>query len=192
MKTIFKQFLTLSIVFITILSCKAQTLPLNTDLEDTPQNSYLKDLNNELTPYVGTYTANFDGNQITLYVTKEDHKYFDLYNYKYYQDVLIVRYTVKNSSGTILQSTQNMSFPTMIDKNLIHSHGTRMGMVVLSYNGTNCRIGHGRIYLKLLNSTQISWRYFAETTAVTSDTCPDTLNTTIYLPETENLIFTKQ
>ncbi|MDR6405711.1 MULTISPECIES: DUF6705 family protein [Chryseobacterium] len=174
-----------------VLSCKAQTIPLNTDLKNRPLNSYLKDLNNELDPYVGTYQANIEGNQITLYITKEDHKFFDLYNYKYYQDVLIVRYTVKSSTGSTLQSTQDLNFNTMIDKQLIHSRGTRMGMVVLSYNGTNCGIGHGTIYLKKINDTQISWRYYAETSETYGGKCPQNVDKTIYLPEGENLIFNK-
>lgn len=36
------------IVGLFVFSCKAQTLPLNTYLENLPLNSYLKDLNNEL------------------------------------------------------------------------------------------------------------------------------------------------
>ncbi|MGG5210217.1 DUF6705 family protein [Chryseobacterium sp. MIQD13] len=174
-----------------VFSCKAQTLPLNTHFDNLPLNAYLKDLNNELDPYIGTYQANINSNQITLYITKEDHKYFDLGDIKFYKDVLIVRYSVKNSSDIVLQSTQNLNFTTMKEKNLIHSRGTRMSMVVLSYNGTNCDIGWGDIYLKKLNNTQISWRYYAETVATSSDRCSPSLDKTIHLPEGENLIFTK-
>lgn len=194
MKTLYNQLLVLLVTISTVISCKTQTLPLNTDLDNIPLNAYLKDLNNELDPYVGTYQAIIDGNQINLYITKEEHKYFDLQNYKYYQDVLIVRYTIKNSTGAILQSTQNANFSTMIEKKLIHSRGTRpnLGMVVLSYNGTNCDIGWGDIYLKKINDTQISWRYYAETVATSTNRCPPNVDKSTYLPEGENLIFTKQ
>ncbi|UOU98698.1 hypothetical protein MUU74_01785 [Chryseobacterium daecheongense] len=194
MKTIYNQFLILFIVFTTIISCKAQTLPLNTDLDNTPLNAYLKDLNNELDPYVGTYQATIDGNQINLFITKEDHKYFDLGDVKFFQDVLIVRYTIKNSAGVILQSTQNTNFVTMKEKNLIHSLGTNpnLGMAILTYNGTNCDIGWGSVYLKKLNATQISWRYYAETVATSHERCPPNVDKSTYLPEGENLIFTKQ
>ncbi|PZP41813.1 MAG: hypothetical protein DI598_17785, partial [Pseudopedobacter saltans] len=92
------------------LSCKSQELPLNSNPFESPQNSYLKDINNELNPYVGTYKASFNGKQITLYITKETKKYFDRISYKIYKDVLSVKYTVQNSSGQILQSTQNQVF----------------------------------------------------------------------------------
>lgn len=191
MKAIYNHFLILIIAITTVTSCKAQILPLNTDLDNVTLNAYLKDLNNELNPYIGTYQSNIDGNQITFYITKEDHKYFDLYNYKFYQDVLIIRFTIKNPAGIILQNTQNSTFNTMIDKDLIYSRGTRMGMAVLSYNGTNCNVGNGTIYLRKLNNTQISWRYYAETVATSNDRCSPNLAKTVYLPEGENLIFTK-
>lgn len=178
----------------TVISCKTQTLPLNTDLDNIPLNAYLKDLNNEFNPYVGIYQAIIDGNQITLYITKEEHKYFDLGDVKFFQDVLIVRYTIKNSTGAILQSTQNANFVTMKERNLIHSLGTNpnLGMAILTYNGTNCDIGWGSVYLKKINGTQISWRYYAETVATSTNRCPPNVDKSTYLPEGENLIFTKQ
>ncbi len=91
-----------------IVSCKGQQYPLNTNYEEVPNNAYLKDLNNELNPYIGIYKANFEGNEITLYITKDIYKFFDLYSKKYYQDVLSIKYIVKNSSGTVLQDTKNM------------------------------------------------------------------------------------
>jgi len=193
MKTIYYQFIILFTAVTTIVSCKAQTLPLNTRLKDIPTNSYLKDLNNELTPYIGNYQGVFNGNTIMLYITKEEHKYFDLDDIKFYQDVLIVRYTVKNSSGIILQSTQNTTFTTMIEKNLIYSIGTRpnQNIISLDYRGTNCGVGNGTIYLKKLSDTQISWRYYAETVATSTERCAPGLDKTTYLPEGENLIFTK-
>lgn len=192
MKTIYNQFLVVFIIIISLTSCKGQVLPLNTSMRDAPLNSYLKDLNNELGPYVGTYQATIDGNQITLYITKQDHTYFDLGDTKFYKDVLIIRYTIKNSSG-ILQSTQNENFTSMKEKNLIHSRGIRsnLDMIVFSYNGTNCDIGWGTIYLKKISDTQISWRYYAETVATSHDRCPPNVDKSTYLPEGENLIFTK-
>ncbi|MDR6405712.1 MULTISPECIES: DUF6705 family protein [Chryseobacterium] len=193
MKKIHNQFLILFLIFTTTISCKAQTIPLNTYIENIPLNAYLKDLNNELVPYIGTYQTTMDDKQITLYITKEDHKYFDLDDIKFYKDVLIVRYTVKNSSGVILQNTQNMNFNTMLEKDLIYSRRTRpdISTILFSYKGTNCGVGHGTIYLKKINDTQISWRYYAETTETYNGKCPSTADTTIYLPEGENLIFNK-
>ncbi|UCA58040.1 hypothetical protein KB553_13350 [Chryseobacterium rhizoplanae] len=60
--------LTILGIFAVIFSCKAQqqVYPLNTYPENVPVNSYFKDLNNELTSYIGIYRANFQGKEITL------------------------------------------------------------------------------------------------------------------------------
>ncbi|GAA5092706.1 hypothetical protein GCM10023210_22030 [Chryseobacterium ginsengisoli] len=65
-----KIFLTLMLIM-TLMSCKAQNLSLNTAFSTIPNGAYLKDANNELTPYIGTYKANFEENEITLYTTKQ-------------------------------------------------------------------------------------------------------------------------
>ncbi|WP_336963874.1 DUF6705 family protein [Chryseobacterium contaminans] len=181
------------IVFILILSlvaCKAQTLPLNTSLVDIPNNAYIKDTNNELIPYVGTYKANFNGNEIILYISKEDNKLEKRSTKQFYRDALVIKYLVKNSSGTILQDTQNnnvynielYSISTRPDQNMVH----------FFYSGTNCSVGWGRIMLKKISPTQLSWEYRPDDIVTTASKCPPTLDTKIYLPETKDLIFTKQ
>ncbi|MBT2620742.1 hypothetical protein [Chryseobacterium sp. ISL-6] len=90
-----------------VFSCKAQNLPLNTALSNIPNNVYVKDTNNELTPYIGNYKANYGGKEITLFITKQENKLIDYGDQKFYRDALIVKYIVKNSSGTILQDTKN-------------------------------------------------------------------------------------
>ena len=84
-----------------------------------------------------------------------------------------------------------MNFQPNQIKHTIYSIGTRPteSSVGLSYGGTNCSVGNGLIILKKINSTQLSWEYRPDTTVFTNP-CPD--NTTIYLPETKDLIFTKQ
>lgn len=180
----------------TILACKAQQIyPLNTFYEDVPNYSYMKDLNNYLTPYVGTYKATYQGNEITLYITKED-KYFKDYgpnDRKYYQDVLHVKYTVKKiSTGAVLQDNLNPIDPK---RNKIISIGTYEldnNSVALYYSGTNCGVGWGKITLKKVSSTQISWSYYPNDSVLTNESCPGNPDITIYLPDAENLIFTKQ
>ncbi|WP_294308144.1 hypothetical protein [uncultured Chryseobacterium sp.] len=181
------------IIFFIIISCKGQQYPLNTNYEEVPNNSYLKDTNNELNPYIGTYKANFEGNEITLYVTKELYKFFNLYSKKYYQDVLSIKYIVKNSSGNVLQDTKNMNFQPDQIRFTIFSIETwpNNNLVVFYYGGTNCGVGWGKITLKKLNSNQIAWDYEPNSTSI-GENCPVSADKTVYLPETDNLIFTKQ
>jgi len=188
MKTFNKHYIALFIVFF-IVSCKSQTLPLNTILKNIPQGSYVKDLNDELDPYIGVYKANFEGNETTLYITKQENKLEKSTGKTYYLDALIIKYIIKNNSGIILQDTQNSNAPNIE----LYSIATRPyeNKIIFYYSGTNCGIGWGSIVLKKINSNQILWDYQPNSGALGKD-CPANADKTIYLPETDNLIFTKQ
>lgn len=178
-------------VLLSFLSCKAQTLPLNTFTEDIPSNAYVKDLINELSPYIGIYKAIYEGKEITLYITKQENKIEKRTKKTYYFDVLHIKYTVKNiSTGLILQDTYNLNHPQIE----LYSLGTNSfnQTVNFYYSGTNCRVGWGRIYLKKLNSTQISWEYKPNSRVLRGSDCPGNPDLTVYLPVTKDLIFTKQ
>jgi hypothetical protein len=177
-------------LIISLMSCRAQTLPFSTSFLDIPNGAYVKDTNNELAPYVGTYKANFNGFETTLYITKETNKLEKRSTKQFYRDALIIKYTVKNSTGITLQSTQNNN----LNIGNLYSIDTdpTENTVIFAYTGTNCNVGFGEIKLKKINSTQISWRYRPNDIVTTADKCPSTLDTKIYLPETKDLIFTKQ
>ncbi|WP_394667136.1 DUF6705 family protein [uncultured Chryseobacterium sp.] len=173
-----------------LICYKAQNLPLNTAFSTIPNGAYLKDTNNELAPYVGTYKTNFNGNEIILYITKQENKLEESSHKNYYMDALIVKYIVKNSYGNVLQDTQNNNIYNIE----LYSIGTNpsKNAITFYYSGTNCNVGWGDIYLKKISSTQISWEYRPDDITTTAAKCPPTLDTTIYLPETKDLIFTKQ
>ncbi|MDH6253610.1 hypothetical protein M2347_003337 [Chryseobacterium sp. H1D6B] len=185
----FKTAIILGLI-LNIVSCKAQQLPLNTLMGDIPVNSHLKDFNNELLPYVGTYKGNYGGNEIILYITKVEDKLEESTHKNYYMDALVVKYIVKNSSGTILQDTKNNNIPNIE----LYSTRTRptLNTVIFYYSGTNCGVGWGDIYLKKINSNQISWEYRPDDMVFLTGDCPQGTDKTIYLPETKDLIFTKQ
>ncbi|MCU7612871.1 hypothetical protein N0B16_00295 [Chryseobacterium sp. GMJ5] len=193
MKTLYSKIITIFVLTI-IVSCKAQqTYPLNTDYDNVPNYSYLKDLNNELIPYIGTYKATFQGNEISLYITSIEHKLEESTNKKYYQDVLSVRYIVRNNNQ-VLQDTHNMLIPANQIIHTIYSYRIKSynNSVIFYYGGTNCGIGWGDIYLKKINATQISWEYRPDNSLIDSATCPPSTDKTVYLPVTKDLIFTKQ
>ncbi|ANF52762.1 hypothetical protein A0O34_20580 [Chryseobacterium glaciei] len=178
-----------------VFSCKAQqAYPLKTDYTETPNYSYLKDLNNELVSYIGTYKANFQGKVITLFITKEVHKLFDQGKYKFYRDALSIKYIVENSSGITLQNTQSITIPVQQIRHTIYSQWAEDNgnEILFYYGGTNCGVGWGSIRLKKLNPTQLSWEYIPNSTIIDSNKCPSGTDINIYLPETKDLIFTKQ
>ncbi|WP_157676822.1 hypothetical protein [Chryseobacterium sp. T16E-39] len=186
--TNFKTILLFSFI-ISALSCEAQIIPLNTGILSIPENAYVKDSNNELMPYIGTYKANFQGKEITLFINKEEKRIVKRIDKQFYRDALVVKYIVKNATGTILQDTQNNNSQGIY---LISSNMKSGNTVRLIYSGTNCGVGWGDIFLKKINSTQISWEYRPDDIIIDSSKCPSGTDINIYLPETKDLIFTKQ
>ncbi|KAB1229803.1 hypothetical protein [Chryseobacterium viscerum] len=191
MKTLYLNII-LFITFTGMLSCKAQqnSLPLNTWMENIPSGGYVKDLDNELSPYVGIYKAVYQGNEIVLFVTKEENRSTKRGGKQFYRDALVIKYIAKNQNNQVLQDTQNVNNPNLY----IYSYKTQAtkNRIIFVYSGTNCGVGWGDIYLKKINNTQISWTYQADSTVTTDQNCPGNPDLTVYLPETENLIFTKQ
>ncbi|WP_079243286.1 DUF6705 family protein [Chryseobacterium indologenes] len=194
MKTIYNKIAVILMLFFSLISCKAQQIfPLLTSIDNIPNLSHLKDTNNELKDFIGTYLASYNGNQFTLYISKENDKLFNTRGKQIYKDILSIRYIIKNSSGAVLQDTQNKVF----QPDLLHTiyslwvteNGTKISF---NYAGTNCSVGWGKIILKKVNTTQLSWEYRPNDITTTESKCPSTLDTTIYLPETKDLIFTKQ
>ena len=194
MKNLYIKFLPVFCVFFITLSCKAQEYPLNTDFMTIPNHSYLKDFNNELDTYIGIYKGSFNNKGIDLYITKQYNKSITYSSKQFYRDVLLIKFIVKDSNGIVLQDTQNMVFQPNQITHTIYSLRTKpaLNMVSLTYGGTNCGVGNGRIYLKKLNSTQLSWDYYPDDTIIDSNKCPSGTDINIYLPQTKDLLFTKQ
>lgn len=189
METINKKMRLLIFVFWGLISCKAQIYLSSSTSEIL--KSHLETTNNDLQSFVGTYSSVYNGNLITLYINIENNKSFNFGTKKIYRDVLSVRYIIKNSSR-VLQSTKDIMFS---DENPIHAiYGlwvTENKKITLKYYGTNCNVGQGKIILKKINTTQLSWEYRPDKIKTASQKCIDNSDTTIYLPETKDLIFTQ-
>lgn len=57
-------------LFLICIACKAQTVAFNTSLDDIPDGAYVKDLNNELDPFIGEYKVTYEGRETTLFISK--------------------------------------------------------------------------------------------------------------------------
>lgn len=177
-----------------IFSCKAQqpVYPLNTSASKLPSNAYFKDLNNELNYYTGTWKATFQDNAITLQISKQIKAPIELFGKNFYRDQLFTRYEVRKN-GVILESTLNKDFTNDTGFSVRSAYTLDSGnSVTLLFSGGNCNVGIGTVVLKKINSTQLSWGYYPGTTTRNDITCPTDKDYTIYLPETKDLIFTKQ
>ncbi|HCA07880.1 DUF6705 family protein [Chryseobacterium sp.] len=180
---------------IIVFSCKAQqTYPLSVSDYDAISNSYFKDLNEELTPYIGVWESNFHNKTIKLVVNKEIKRPYTEWGKSFFSDILIIRYEIKDSNGSVLQTTLNNIYqPGGKVKNLIMSLGVNQnGEINFLYAGGNCNVGMGDVLVKNINNIQFHWSYQPGATTSNDITCPPNLDYTIYLPVTENLVFTKQ
>ena len=170
-------------------SLKAQILPLNTYYTEIKSGSYLKDLDNILPRYIGTWRANYNGTSIYLTidnVTKHPSKFG---NIGFYNDVLFVRYVIKNSNGVIIQSTLNKIITEANIKSIIPRPDNT---IAFTYSGGDCGVGSGRIYIEYVDKTRIKWSYYPESSLIIAGECPQGSDLKVYLPKAEDLIFTKQ
>ncbi|WP_335621882.1 DUF6705 family protein [Chryseobacterium camelliae] len=177
----------LFILFTVTISCTAQTYPLRT-FTDIPENAYLKDTNNELPAYEGTWKGTWDNKTIFIYFKKINKKYNE--NLKYYKDLLIARFKVLDSNGNILFDNTNLTD----DKAKIW--GGKFKKVddkySLIYIDPDLCSTSGSIYINFTDSTKtkLDWKYFYTNEIITSD-CPY-YNTGIPQPLPKEIILTKQ
>jgi len=126
-----KKILLLFIVIFAI-SCKAQDVyPLKTLYTELPNYVYLKDTNNELSAFTGTYTANYEGKSISLFITKHNKKLLDRINL-FYKDILNVNYMIKDSNGNVLIDSRTVNFSSNQLKDLILSWEYVLGVTILT------------------------------------------------------------
>ncbi|KMQ69560.1 hypothetical protein ACM39_00390 [Chryseobacterium sp. FH2] len=186
---------TLTIIFCLVLySCQAQQIyPLLTDTSNLPNNSYVKDLDNEYNSFEGTWKSNLNDRIVTLKITKVLQKPLQKLNISYYLDVLIVQYSIQDNNGNIIEN--NIS-SNLNDYKIISTVYSKKAQVAkLYYEGGKCQVGWGGISLKMIDSAHLKWNYQPESTVITNKNCPDypAGGIKINLPdEPADIIFTKQ
>lgn len=179
------------IIVLLSLSCKAQQYPLNTYYDSIPNNSYIKDLNNDFNKYVGTWKSTLGSKEIYLYITKQINRPITILTKSYYSDVLLIRYEVLNNTQ-ILESTKNTNNENV---GILSMRLDFNGSVIFRYSGGKCGVGWGMINTEYIDSTHLKWNYIPESTVLTNINCPDypADGIKINLPyEPENIIFTKE
>ncbi len=179
--------------FFGVISCKSQVYPLIYEWENAPSGSYFKDINNELQYFVGTWKATYGGKELIIVFNKELEKPFQLLGKTYKKDELVGRYEIVLNNQLIVKSTLNESF--LINKNhKITSWvaNPAVGEFIFLYNGGDCAVGTGVITMNKINNTEFKWNYKPQTATLNDINCPPPIDSNIYLPITENLVFTKQ
>jgi hypothetical protein len=125
----------------------------NNELQD---GAYIKDLNNVLDKYVGTWKGVYDTKNYEFEVIKFTEEHTDgILNYK--EDLLLIRYKVTTNSGTELVNTLNLSNNHMHTIN--GSYLTTNGTYVLSYLGTKGECGqNGTVYISVSGTNNNTMR----------------------------------
>lgn len=184
MKTFRQLLLLLCLIF--MKGYEAQVFPIDTYLGNIPAGAYLKDSNNDLNKFVGIYQTNYKGNTIAITLTKAFDIRRSRMRYDYFTDGLLMGFSIKSPNGQVLQ----ISTVNHLNKiNYIDFDSTKQ-MVAFHYSGTHCRNGNGIIYLKYKNPQQLGWVLKDGTDG--SSNCPPGADTTVYLPEWDEVIFTRQ
>lgn len=136
------------ITFTLISFCfKAQDYPLTAT--NLPENSYRKDISNQLPSFEGSWKGNWKGKTFLITFKKLTHKYDAVF--KTYNDLLIAKFQVKDASGNILFDNLN----TLDDKAKIE--GGKMfpnGTYSLSYLDDDLCDKMGFIRIAFTNSTK--------------------------------------
>lgn len=175
----------------------SQILPLSTKPSHYIENVYLKDLNNILNSYTGTWEGIQNNRKYTFIVTKFAQNYNDFG--KYFKDELMVKFRVTNmSNGTIIYD--NLSAITYDQYNVMGTTPHK-GLFNCYFTDSefNCKNAF-EFTLKDItgNPNQKKYCYFAYQKSwnplSNGNYCYDNvdrMSLPIYLP-TEDLILTKQ
>ncbi|WP_294285071.1 DUF6705 family protein [uncultured Chryseobacterium sp.] len=182
-----KNLFLIIILFTLTISCKAQTYPLRT-FTQIPQNAYLKDTNNELQYYVGTWKGSWNNKTIYITLKKITNQYNT--NLKYYKDFLIGKFKVEDSNGQILfDNTSTSDYDAKISGVGIRKIDDKYSLGYIDPDF--CMDGSIRINFTDSTKTKLNWQFFDTTDIITPD-CPNYNSNPFPEPLPKNIILTKQ
>ena len=150
-----KNIILILLILFTV-SCKSQIYPLRT-YTDIPDNSYLKDTNNELNDYTGTWKTTWNNKTIYLNISKVINKYRSgLYSYL---DYLIINFKVLDASGNLLFDNTNLTGDDVKIIGINFKNGEEK--YILGYVDRDLCMRSGTIILNFTDSTktQLKWHY---------------------------------
>lgn len=183
-------FLIISLLILTI-SCQAQTYQLRTYGVEFPKDSYVKDINNELQDYTGTWKGTWNNKNFQVTFNKIMIYKSYLNERAYYNDILIGKFKVTDSNGLILFDNTN-----------IPNNGAKINGSGFKKNTDNYLLNYideeicgmsGWIYINFIDATKtkLNWRFSDMTDVITSD-CPYYNANPFPEPLPKNIVLTKQ
>ncbi|MET3018918.1 DUF6705 family protein [Flavobacterium hydatis] len=189
-----KKIIILSLIIIANLSCKAQQIiPIEKAIDyrlaenGIPDNTYLKDINNLLDKYVGTWIGTYDNKTYNFRIDKFVNNYSGLTK----EDVLLMRYIITNANGTQIENTMTLSDDNYL---IIKGDYIQKSTYHLDYVGRESACGQlGTIYIEILknsNNTKMKLYLLPEKIMISSSSCPQGISSQI-MPINQ-IVLTKQ
>jgi len=179
------------VLFITIFSCNAQILPLRTYTQ-IPSNSYIKDLDNELPQYEGTWKGVWNSKTLTLTIKKITRQFTHLENNPYQMDILIGKFKVTNSNGQVLFDNTTVSDDNAKIKGgkIFSPSSTKYS---LTYSDSDICDMIGMIMINFTNLAKTEMKFtFSDWTDIITPDCPYYNANPFPEPLPKNIILTKQ
>ncbi|AYN01919.1 DUF6705 family protein [Chryseobacterium sp. 3008163] len=144
-------------------------VPLRT-YTDIPEDQcyYMKDTNNELAGYVGTWVGTWNNKTIYITFKKMTNQYYAFR--KYYEDILIGKFKVVNSDGSILFNNIGLTD----DNAKINGGGFQKlypNKYSMLYNDKDVCNTSGRIMIHFTDAskTQIEWQFSYNSMMISTD-----------------------
>lgn len=176
------------------ISCKAQTVSLETIAKCQQENppypcpdyTYVKDINNSLNKYVGTWKGILNGKTYEFNFIKKENmgEYIK-------RDRLIGRLRIKDSSGNIVYNTFTQTDNTKTMLSGLNFQPNLEAYMVYFVGRSEC-VEYGNVYLRMLPSTpnQMTVFFHPDNDINVEGSCPPDFQPTI--PYQKTIYLTKQ
>lgn len=170
-----KKLILLGCLLIIGISCKAQTIvPVEKSIEyketgGIPDGVYLKDINNLLLKYIGTWKGTYEGKNYTFVITKFRHDFLGIS-----ADKLLVRRLITTTNGTVIEDTRSLpdTSPDVIKGSFFSKDLSYYG---LRFFGENSICGNqGTVFIRMKNTTNtsMSLTFMQDMVTINEENCP--------------------
>ena len=177
------------ITVMSIMSCKAQIIPIEDHINyydneiEIADGAYIKDVNNLLPKFIGTWLGNYNNKNYEFVITKITDNFLGISN-----DILQMRFKITDANGNIIDDTTNLPNNSSLVCNgrfILRSH-----TYVLSYVGNNAECGEsGDIFISInINNNNSMELKLSPDKDLISDNC----NSISFIIPTEPISLTKQ
>lgn len=171
-----KKLIVLGCMLIIAISCKAQTIvPVEKSIDymiagnGIPDGTYLKDVNNLLNKYIGTWKGTYEGKNYTFVITKFKDVFLGIT-----EDKLLIRYLITTTNGVVIEDTRSLSDTStyVIEGSFFSKDLSYYG---LNFFGKNSICGNqGTVFIRMKNTTNtsMSLTFMQSMETIAEDNCP--------------------